>query len=187
MISNLMKLTFIGCIVIAASVPAEAGLFDRILNRHGGRSAGCCQPKVVCAPAPCAPAPCVCAPCVCAPCVTAPACPCTTAPTCSQQYAKDLKTCERLFGNNSQACRECQMIAKLAYCECINDPHGKRMARAAELSTETMQKVICVLPEEPSPEICHAVYMQCVEAGGTNCARCFFQCSELCLPPVETP
>ncbi len=184
MFSKLMKMTFVGCIVIAASVPAEAGLFDRISKRNGGRKAGCCQPQVVCAPAPCAAVACACAP---SPCVTAPACPCTTAPTCLQQYQKNLKTCERLFGNNPQACRECQMIAKLAYCECVNDPCENGKARTANLSITQTQQVICLLPTEPTPEICHAIYMECVAAGGTNCARCFFQCNDLIPQPIETP
>ena len=191
MFSKLVKVTFFGCIVIAASVPAEAGLFDRILNRNGGRKAGCCQPQVVCTPAPCAPARCAptaCAPTACAPTACAPtsSAPCTRAPTCLEQYQKNLKTCEKLFGNNPQTCQECKRIAQLAYCECINDPSGKGMSLLGSLSVPKMQ-IICILPTDPTPEICHYLYEQCVADGGTNCARCFFQCNDLCLSQIEVP
>ncbi len=181
-ISKLLKVTFVGCIVIAASVPAEAGLFDRIRNRNCGRKAGCCQPQVVCAPTPCRPIPCAPAPCAQIPsarsrCGTAPTCPCTTKLSCAQQYQKDLITCERFFGNNAQACLECKGIALRARTECENDPEGKNMSRTANYSQQQMQSPNCPIVDMPSAEVCHDIYVDCVNAGpSTSCARCFFLC-----------
>ncbi len=188
MFSKLMKLTFVGCIVIAASVPAEAGLFDRIRNRNGGRKLGCCQPQVVCAPAPCAPAPCACAPCApapCAPaaCVSAPSCPCSTPPSCLQQYRHNLELCDKFFGNDPQKCRECRKMAELAYCECLKDPTATFRAAAAA----TMAAPACTQPGTPTIDACYEFYEMCIARGTSpSCAMCYFKCLEQ-IPSVAPP
>ncbi len=181
MISKLTKLTFIGCIVIAASVPAEAGLFDRIRNRNGGGKVGCCQPQVVCAPALCRPTPCAPSPCSLAPCVAAP---CQTQPTCLQTYHQHLDFCSQRFGNSSQECAECRRRAALAYCECIRDP-GTMLRSYGGLTHEAM-RIQCplVTPDTPCAD-CDTMYDMCIAAGGPNCNRCWFACMDVC--GQETP
>ena len=181
MFSNLMKSIFIGCIVIAASVPAEAGLFDRIRNRNGGRNAGCCQPQVACAPAPCAPAPCACAAYA-----NAPSCPCSTAPSCLQLYHENLTLCKKVFANDHQRCMECRDLAARAYCECKNAPSSTRMDYAMKL-----MKVPCAAqPTEPTVDACDEARRECESGGASlNCATCWFECLKLIpsvKPPIET-
>ncbi len=182
MISKLMKVTFVGCIVIAASVPAEAGLFDRILNRNGGRKASCCQPQVASAPAPCALKPCAPTSCV--------AAPCQTPPTCLQTYHRNLELCNQHFGNDPQKCAECQTRAALAYCECIQDAGTKRFSDGARRLDA--YKVICPIPADPICDDCDTMYNDCIRLGGANCNTCWFACLNVCTslappPPLTFP
>ena len=194
MFSKLMKVAFFGCIVIAATVPAEAGLFDRILHRNGSRKAGCCQPQAVCTPAPCAPAPCGCAPATCVaarcasvpcaqtPCATAQCCPPAPAPSCLQTYERDLCTCDTVFANNPAALARCREIARQAYDECLND------ATKAMRPSRSDEQPICLQPEEPNEENCLDIYNECMAAGASrSCARCYFKCLELMETSVPTP
>ena len=179
MISKLMKMTFVGCIVIAASVPAEAGLFDRILNRNGGRKASCCQPQVACAPAPCALARCAPTSCV--------AAPCQTPPTCLQTYHHNLELCIQRFGNDRTKCAECQRRASLAYCECIQEAGTACFSHGAQRHAAIMAPCPILDPPDPPCDDCDRMYNDCVAAGGTNCNRCWFACLEVCTslaPPL---
>ena len=167
MISKLMKMTFVGCIVIAASVPAEAGLFDRIRNRNCGRKASCCQPQVACAPAPCVAAP------------------CQTPPTCHQQYLHHLEVCSLRFGNDPQKCAECRRRASLAYCECIQAPGTSSYSNGAR--THGAMKIDCQLPAEPPCADCDTLYNSCITSGGENCNTCWFACLDICTSQTPRP
>jgi hypothetical protein len=172
MINKLMKIAFIGCIVLGASVPAEAGLFDRILKRNGGRKANCCQPQIACAPAPCSASPCA-------------ASPCQTPPTCLQQYHKYLEQCKLLYGNDPLACAECRRRAALGYCECIRDPETSRFSMGTP--THEAMKIICPIPEDESCAGCDKDYDDCIAAGGKNCNRCWFACEQTYCQPPQPP
>lgn len=176
MIRKLIQMAFVGCIAIAATVPAEAGLFDRIRSRHCGKQVGCCQPQTTCAPAPCAPA-------ACAPCGKVPSCPCYSEPSCIQQYHDNIAVCSRLFGNNPALCEDCCRQTVLAYQQCMNSPGTNRMAYKMNF-----QKPTCPpQPHDPTIEACYEARLECEMAGDSpNCAYCYLECLKL-IPSVRPP
>ena len=187
MISRLLKLSLFSCIVFAASVPAEAGILDRILNRSGGRRAGCCQPQASCAPASCAPAPCApapCAPAPCAPaacpnrsCATAPNGSCQSTPTCLSQYRDNLVLLNGICGTDRQLCAEYQRRAAQAYCECIKETGTPTCSGGSQATMLPTVVINCVHPAEPSLNSCDAFYNECMAAGtNPSCARCWIAC-----------
>lgn len=171
MISRLLKVTLFGCIVIAASVPAEAGILDRILNRSGGRRAGCCQPQASCAPGPCASTPCASTPCV-----TTPNVSCQT-PNCLGQYRENLALCDRVFGTDLRKCAECRRRAAQAYCECIKDTGTTTCKCGGRAMMHSTVGISCEQPTDYSYESCDHFYDTCNSGGvNPNCASCWFEC-----------
>lgn len=172
MFSRLIKLTFFGCFLIAACVPAEAGIFDRILKRKGGRAVGCCAPQPVCAQAQCAPAPCAPLGCTPAPC---------TGSSCLDGYRDNLAFCKVIFENDPEGCRECQKEAVKAYCECTSATNSLRRYAPA----------CAAHPEEKSIDTCNAFKDACErlqQAGGpNNCSLCWFECLRLIPSSNPTP
>ena len=159
MFSRLIKVTFVGCFLIAASLPAEAGLFDRILRRHAGRTVPCCNLQPVCTPISCAPKPCVPSGCASNPCAS-----------CLEGYRANLELCKVFFGNDPALCLACQKEAAKGYCECLSAPNSFRMYGVA----------CAAHPEEPTIESCGAFKLACEklqqEGGPNNCSLCWFEC-----------
>lgn len=171
MIRKLIQMAFVGCIVIAAIVPAEAGIFDRIRNRNCGKKVGCCQPQTTCAPTPCA---------------TAPSCPCAREQSCLEHYNHNVKLCSKHFGNDPQKCAQCIKMAELAYCECQNQPKSSANAATAAKSATPP----CMQPGVPTLESCMEFYEACTAREAAEetpgCATCYFKCLEL-IESVSPP
>lgn len=184
MISRLLKLTLFGCIVIAASVPAEAGIFDRILNRSGTRRAGCCQPQASCEPAPSASTPCASRPCA-----TTPYGSCQSTPNCLNLYHENLALCSSVFGSDPQMCAECQRRAAQAYCGCIKDSGTLAHSCGARAMVHSATAQRCVHPDVPNLQSCEEFYDTCHSAdpNNTNCARCWFECIKMSQMPPMVP
>ncbi len=169
MISRLLKLSLFTCIVFAASVPAEAGILDRILNRSGGRRAGCCQPQAPCAAAPCAPAPCA-----------SPSCAttsCQSTPTCLSRYRENLVLINRICATNPQMCAEYHRRAAEAYCECIKDTGTPTCSCGSGAMMRTTAAKPCTHPPEPTLQLCDDFYNNCISYPlNSNCATCWLEC-----------
>ncbi len=167
MISRLLKLSLFSCIVFAASVPAEAGILDRILNRSGGRRAGRCQPQASCAPAPCASRSCA----------TTPNSSCQSKPTCLSQYQENLVLINRICATNPQMCAEYHRRVAQAYCECVKNTGTPTCSCGSGAMMRTAVAIPCMQPPEPSLQICDEFYNLCMSSlPNSNCATCWLEC-----------